>query len=261
MKMTAEARADLIRRIRQLEIKGTCPAAAAMQLRCPPIDSVLPDGGLRCGAVHELLGPNHASDRRGDGALMGFAAVILARLMQEEGDGRPAVWCVNRRLQFRNDQFLGQPYAPGLQSFGIPVQRLLFVYTDNDRDTLWATEESVRSEAVGIVVTELDCLHPVAARRLQLACQEAGVTVLALRPGRESSQAAFTETRWQLQTLPGSEPTSAGHSNPSWQVRLLRARREPGAYTWAVRWHRGQILASVLHQDRLATPQVRARAV
>ena len=110
-------------------------------LQCPAIDGSLPDGGLARGAVHEMMGPGHDGDQRGDGALMGFASVALARLMRADEHARPALWCMNQRLQQVGGLLSGLVYPPGLQMMGVPVERLLLAYTNNDADTLWAMEE------------------------------------------------------------------------------------------------------------------------
>ncbi len=261
MPITAPNREALARRIEQLERTGGRRNATmtTVPLQCPAIDSVLPDGGLRTGAVHEVLGPvisdghtgdkkvGQPQDQRGDGAVMGFACVVLARLMQAPGaDAGPVVWCMNRRLRHRHGLLSGQVYAPGLHSFGIAMQRLLFVYGGNDEETLWATEEALRSAAVGVVVAELFDLHSLAARRLQLAAEASATTVLALRPGHAGAAGGFVETRWRAASLTdGSNATAAataaafGH----WRIELLRARRRPAGGRWSVRWQDRQLEA------------------
>ncbi len=74
-------------------------ALPPVPLQCGAIDTVLPDGGLARGAVHEMMGPGHDGDQRGDGALMGFSCAALARLMHADEHARPALWCMNRQLQ------------------------------------------------------------------------------------------------------------------------------------------------------------------
>lgn len=218
-------------------------------LQCPAIDGSLPDGGLARGAVHEMMGPGHDGDQRGDGALMGFACVALARLMRADEHARPALWCMNQRLQQVGGLLSGQVYPPGLQMMGVPVERLLLAYTNNDADTLWAMEEALQSRAVSVVLGELNRFEPVAARRLQLAAQSHATTALALWPGKGGNAANFAETRWRMTNL----PSTGNGMEPHWKVSLVRARRSPVTAAWSVRWRDGRLAADALTQ---ASPQV-----
>ena len=191
MTMTAETHRIGLRRLAELgpamrglttTAAGLADAAAARTLvtfDSPSLDSALPEGGLRRGAVHEILGPGR--DRRGDGAAAAFAAVLLGRLMQTDPARRPAVWCSNRRVALRQADLAGRPYPLGLAGFGVAVDRLLFVESASDGEALWATEETARSAAAAVLVVELGRLPAVAARRLQLAAEASNTAVLALR--------------------------------------------------------------------------------
>ncbi len=234
--------AALAQRISVLEqeTSSRVDAMSPVPLQCPPIDGALPGDGLARGAIHELAGPAGPGDQRGDGALMGFGTVLLSRLMQADEAARPALWCMNRRLQHVGGLLSGHVYSPGLQAFGVPLDRLLFAYTGNDSETLWAMEEALRSGAVCGVIGELNEFAPVAARRLQLAAQGSGSTGLVLWPGRGLNAASFAETRWRLSAL----PSPGGKIVPHWRVSLLRARRSAVSRDWAVRWQDGRLYAS-----------------
>jgi protein ImuA len=238
----SEKLAALVQRIAAIERQttGRAERLPAVPLGCAAIDGVLPGGGLARGAVHEFMGPGHESDQRGDGALMGFGAVALARLLAADEGRRPALWCMNHRLQQVGGLLSGQVYPPGLQAMGVPLDRLLLAYTNNDADTLWAMEEALRSGAVAAVLGELTRFEPGAARRLQLAAQEHGGTGLALWPGRGLNAASFAETRWRLTSLPSTGRAIVPH----WHVTLLRARRSAVIGDWSVRWHDGRLEAA-----------------
>ena len=220
----------------------------AVPLQCPDIDATLPGQGLARGAVHEMMGPGHDGDQRGDGALMGFACVALARLMHADEHARPALWCMNQRLQQVGGLLSGLVYPPGLQMMGVPVERLLLAYTNNDADTLWAMEEALQSRAVSAVLGELNRFEPVAARRLQLAAQTHAGTALALWPGKGGNAASFAETRWRLTNL----PSTGNMMEPHWKVTLVRARRSAVTAEWSVRWRDERLEADALEQ---ASPQ------
>jgi len=231
----------LAERIARLEAgtAGRTESPPPVPLRSAAIDGVLPGGGLARGAVHELMGPGHDGDQRGDGALMGFSSVVLSRLMEADEHARPALWCMNRRLQHVGGLLSGLVYPPGLQAMGVPMERLLFAYTNNDRETLWAMEEALQSRAVSAALGELSLFEPMAARRLQLTAQSHGGTALVLWPGRAGSAASFAETRWRLASLPSLD----AEMEPHWRVSLLRVRRSAAAQEWQVRWRQGRLHA------------------
>lgn len=249
----ASNRVELARRLAALRAaiddrKNAGGAVAAVTPVCPSLDAALPGGGLRRGAVHEILGPEPAgerqsddwrnTDRRGDAAAMGFAAVLLGRILHADPAARPAVWCLNRHRQHQGGPLPGQPYPPGLSRFGIAVERLLFLHCQGDGDAVWATEEAVRSTAAAAVVAELDRLKPFAARRLQLAAEAAGTTVMILRPGDEPGTASFADTCWRLQAMPA---LTVGQNQ--WHATLLRCRGGNGGRAWLLRWQNARLQA------------------
>ena len=52
---------------------------------------------------------------------------------------------------------------------------------------------AVRSQAIGVVIAELESLPALAARRLQLAAQVAGTAVLAVQRSRNTDIGGFSE--------------------------------------------------------------------
>src|SRR5437764_6189653 len=143
-------------RIRQIE---TPARHGLLPFGVPAIDRALPGGGLRLGAVHEILGA--AGDEEDGAAGAGFAAGILARL----GTG-PVLWC------------LKQPdlYGPGLAAHGLDPARLVLVIARRDDEILWAVEEGLRTAGLAAVVAEIGRLPMVAGRRLQLAVERSGIS-------------------------------------------------------------------------------------
>jgi protein ImuA len=234
MVMTAENRAALADRLARLQVKGLglVVERPVVSLGCPLLDAALPAGGLRRGAVHEVLGPDGTGDHRGDAAAVGFGAFVLGRIMQSDQNDHPAVWCMNRRVQYWGTSLLGQAYAPGLWRFGVAVDRLLFLYCNNDRDVLWAAEEAVRSSAASTVVAELDSLDSIATRRLQLAAETSGTTVLALRAGGLTGSGSFPDSRWCLTAWPRQAADTV-----CWRADLLRCRGGTAGQAWILQWH------------------------
>ena len=123
---------------------------AVLPLGLPGIDRALPGGGLTRGCLHELCG---APDQ---GAALGFAAVLLGRLMAEGGH---VVWIGPR------DELFG----PGLAELGLPPERLIVVRARPSAIRLWALEEALRSPGLAAALAEVDQLslsaEPAAAAR------------------------------------------------------------------------------------------------
>jgi protein ImuA len=218
--MTGVASLSALReRIRQLERParhGVLPFGVAA------IDAALPGGGLALGAVHEILGAG--GDEEEGAAPAGFAAGILARLGAEAGDG-PVLWCLKRP----------DLYGPGLVAHGLDPARLVLVTAPRDDDVLWAVEEGLRAgptSGLAAVVGEVARLPMVAGRRLQLAAERSGVTLLLLRRWRNAAEAAAERerpsaavTRWRVAALPSADIAGEpGIGRLRWRVELLRSR-------------------------------------
>jgi cell division inhibitor SulA/protein ImuA len=76
------------------------------------------------------------------------------------------------------------PYAPAFAAHGVTLSRLMLVRTTTTEDSLWACEQALRSQACGAALAWLDRVHERALRRLQLAAESGGATMLLFRPAR-----------------------------------------------------------------------------
>ncbi len=217
----AAALAELRVQVRRLE--GGGGGGPVLPLGVAALDRHLPGGGLGLGCLHEVAGAT-AGD---DGAAVGFAAMVLARLVA--GRGR-VVWLTRRR----------DLYPPGLAALGLGPEPLILVPVRRDRDALWAMEEALRHRRLAAVLGEVDHLDLVASRRLQLAAEAMGVTGLLLRPPAPPPSAIAAVTRWRLTSLAGVVEASTGAADralggPRWHVELFRCRGgRPGR--WLLDW-------------------------
>ena len=204
-------RLDLQQTIARLERQGAGRLErSSLPLGMPRIDRLLPDGGLPLGCLHEVSGA--AAD--------GFLAVIAGRLRA------PLLWCLDAEENER-------PYAPALQAFGVAPGDLVFACCRTAKDLLWASEEGLRSGALGLVVADLrERLDLAASRRLQLAAGTGGATGILLP--RRGDSAPLTPsaavTRWRVEPAPQSR-----RGRPRWRLELLRNRK--GLHgAWIVEW-------------------------
>lgn len=206
------ALAALRQTVRALEGEGRGHGRAA--LGDPGLDGLLPGGGLRLGAVHEVAPAAHFEGA----AALGFALGLSVRALQSRAGAM--AWIQPRRREF------GAPYGPGLAGFGLAPERLWLVAPRKAQEALWATEEAVRA-GLGAVLAELseEAADLVAARRLQLAAEQSGACLVLLRPcGAQPATGACT--RWRVAATTSQAPawSAAALGPPRWRVRLERAR-------------------------------------
>ena len=205
------------------------------------IDSHLPDGGLACGALHEIVPAAESCIA----AAFGFIAAVLGRLTYP--------------LLFVMPTYGLRPYRPhgrlhghGLNALGLDPARLILVETAHRKETLWAMEEAVRSAAPAAVVGVIDTLDLKLSQRLHLAATDAGLPLYLLRPAPtlESSAAA---TRWRIGPAQAMRDRFGLVTQPCWHLQLERCRNgRPGE--WVVEYdhvaHRFSLAAALADFSR-----------
>jgi protein ImuA len=221
--------------VRRLERSGAASAVSAVPLDVPEIDAVLPDGGLACGALHEIV----PGDVAHDGAALGFTASILGRFATAR---RGQILWIHRNA----GGLTAPPYAPALAAFVDPA-RVVLVSSRRIEDALWTMEEGLRCGALAAVVGEIDKVELAATRRLQLAAEKSGVPALLLRVADKKSTAiSAAVTRWRVTSAPSRSRLDAdGQSLDDigglrWRLDLLRNRLGDPTRTetpsWLVEW-------------------------
>jgi protein ImuA len=205
-------------------------------LGAPALDAALPGGGLRRGALHEIV----AADYRDMGAAMGFLMGLAVRA-SVLAPGACMVGCEGSRAPFD----IGALYGPGLAEFGFDPARLIVVSVSRAVELLWTMEEALRLGALGAVIGEIDGrdarLDLTATRRLQLAAEEGGTPAFLLT-GHESAGASAAVTRWRVAATPSEPIKGSGMElagRPRWRVRLDRCRGGMDGVLdgeWLVEW-------------------------
>ena len=185
------------------------------------VDGVL-GGGLRPGALHEIFA-------RGWGA-SGFG-VLLAMLA---AGTKPLFWV---RPDYEAMEY-GALSPTGLLELGGDPRRLVMVRTRGALDALSAAGDILACPHVGALLLELEgdprCLDLVASRRLVLAAEESGVTVVMLRPGARPEPSAAM-TRWVVASA-ASSPRDDDWGNPVFDVQLVR-HRAGGLGQFLLQWN------------------------
>jgi protein ImuA len=227
------------------ELRRLMPRMAEQRKPLPvglaTIDSHLPDGGLACGALHEIIPAAESCIA----AAFGFIAAILDRL------ANPLVF-VMPAYGLRPYRPHGRLHGHGLNALGLDPGRLILVETAHRKETLWAMEEAVRSAAPAAVVGVIDTLDLKLSQRLHLAATDAGLPLFLLRPAPtlESSAAA---TRWRIGTATAARDRFGLVTQPRWHLQLERCRNgRPGQ--WVVEYdhvaHRFSLAAALADFSR-----------
>jgi len=151
------------------------------------LDMQLPGGGWPQAALTEIL-----TNQRGIGELR-LLAPALVRLSHEEK------WIVLVAPPHL-------PYAPGLESLGLNLARMVLVRTKSDAESLWAAERCLRSGSCAAVLAWTGAGSQQTIRRLQLAAEEGkgfgvvfGPTLNAALPSPAPLRIQLTADREKLQ--------------------------------------------------------------
>jgi protein ImuA len=151
----------------------------------PPLDRLLPEGGLLRGQLIEWLGAGQAS---GAGTL----ALLAAREASLEGG---AVVVMDRRRWF---------YPPAAAALGIDLESVIVIRAASDKDQLWALDQALRCPGVATVWAPLERLDWRSFRRLQLAAEESGCLGLLLRPAKVRGQPSWSHLQLLVEPRPST---------------------------------------------------------
>lgn len=161
-------------------------------------------------------------------------ALAVSRVHEADGPGRRSfallqaarhagalIWIIPGRA----------PHLPMLRGLPDGVgQRLHLIRPATETDLLWATEECLRSDGIGLVIAEPEKpLSLIAGRRLQLAAEAGRTTGLMLIRKGQGSNAA--ETRWHCAPIAAECRDSTPHQ---WS---LKKNKKGTTGTWIVHWN------------------------
>lgn len=163
----------------------------------------------------------------------GFAALLAVGLAAT----KPVVWLQEKRAV----QGCGSIQGFGLAGLGLNPRDWLFVRSRDGKAMLQACLDAVRCPGLGAVVFQaqgrLPELDLTASRRLTLAAERSGVTVLVVRTEAEPVPSA-AETRWAVAPAPSRALAANAPGVPAFDLELLRQRAGPSGLSWRVEWDR-----------------------
>lgn len=166
-----------------------------------PLDDILPDRGIRRGALIEWLSA---------GAGSGGATLALGSAVEACRDGGALV-------VFDPD---GWFYPPAAARFGVELERLVVVQPASAADAAWALDQALRCPGVAAALAWPERLDARDFRRLQLAAESAGTVGLLVRPAAVRHEPSWADVRWLIEPRPGAGDADRRRL----RVHLLRCR-------------------------------------
>ena len=249
-------RAAIVEELRRL-LPGMAETRKIIPFGLSALDSCLPDGGLACGALHEVV-----PEPRSIPATIGFIAAILARVgfstpfpreedqrLYSGGNTRGPLFLVIPTYGFRE---CGRLHGHGLRTLGLDPARLILVETSHRKETLWAIEEALHSGAPAAIAGVIDKLNLKISQRLHLAATDCGLPLFLLRPA-QNLEASAAATRWRVGTAEAARDRFGLITRPRWHLTLERCRNgRPGE--WVVEYdhvaHRFSLAATLANPAR-----------
>jgi len=193
-------------------------------------------GGLAIGATHEVFAGTGRQSAVATGFVAGLAGRVAAR--------RPLVWV---RQDFTEIES-GALSMSGLAELGLDPRLLVTVRAADVDTALRTAADALACDALGAVVLEVwgqaRQLDLVASRKLTLAAQASGATLLLLRVAAEP-EPSTAETRWIVRAArspPAAAQVSAWGA-PVFDAQLVRNRHGPVG-RWIMEWKCDECLFS-----------------
>lgn len=97
------------------------------------------------------------------------------------------------------------PHAAGLAQLGVPADRLVWIRAASPADRLWVTEQIVKSDPAGAVLSWLPQARPEQIRRLQVHAQSCDAPVFLFRPAASLHEASPAPLRVSVALAGGWE--------------------------------------------------------
>ncbi len=195
----------------------------------PGADAML-GGGLRRGALHEVFARGPVA-----GTATAFVCGLAHRLAEcpETGVQDWLLWVQQDFAALESGEIAGE----GLAALGLDPERLILARTADAKDGLRAAAEGLTTPALRCVLLELwgeaKAFDLLASRRLTLAAQASGVTIVTLRLG-VAPKPSTAETRWIVNLAP-SVARDDDWGWPCFDVQLAR-NRHGGVGQWMMEW-------------------------
>jgi protein ImuA len=222
--------AQLRRSLEQIEPRRAAGQGGLFAFGHEAIDRAL-GGGLARGRLHELF-----AEEADAGSGAGFAVLLGLRANEK----RPMLWLRTEKTERRE----GRLHATGLSGLGLDPASLLLAVLPDEAALLRTAVDAARCSGLGTVAIEswgpMRGLDLTATRRLMLAAEGSGVTLLLLRVAAEPSP-SVADTRWRITAAPSIALEADAPGAPMFDLELLRRRAGRPAGPWRVEWDRDRL--------------------
>jgi len=135
----------------------------------------------------------------------------------------------------------GRLHATGLRELGLDPATLVMALVPDEVVLLRAAADAARCPGLGVLMMEAwgraPALDLTATRRLQLAAETSGATVLLLRVAGQAQPSAAA-TRWEVAACPSTPLPADAPGRPAFLIELQRRRGGPSGQRWRVEWDR-----------------------
>ena len=164
------------------------PVTEVVATGWPSLDAELPGGGWPCRSIMEVL---QAQPSVSEWRLLGPALrAIVAAGQTVTVVGPPK-----------------RPHLPGLRHAGLDDHQFVWVRTETPAERLWVTEQLIKSNACGALLSWLPQARPEQLRRLQVCAGSCDGPVVLFRPEAAQYEASAAPLRvmasfdldWELQ--------------------------------------------------------------
>ncbi|MCC6921060.1 MAG: hypothetical protein IT548_17840 [Alphaproteobacteria bacterium] len=202
-------------------------ASARIPLGVEDLDETLA-GGLAREGLHEVYADSLAELA----SATGFAAALASLT----AGSRPILWIRQTYL----DAETGWLHPSGLVDLGLDPSSIILVRVRDAKAAFKAGWEAARCRALGVVLIEPWSKKPTpqlsVSRRLVLAAQDSGVSIVTVMASPSVASAALT--RWRVRPSPSRMLEARAPGAPSFEVSLLRNRSGVAEGTWRLEWDR-----------------------
>jgi protein ImuA len=184
--------------------------------------------GLARAQLHEIYALQVEDGASGAG--FGIAMAIAARAL-------PLFWLRTEGAE----RAQGRLHAGGLAALGLDADSLVLGVLRDESMLLRAAADAARCAGLGTLLVETlgpaPGLDLTTTRRLMLAAEASGVTVLSLRVAATPSPSAAA-SRWGVRAAPSTALAAGAPGAPAFEVECLRRRGGPAGQCWQVEWDR-----------------------
>lgn len=136
-----------------------------------------------------------------------------------------------------------EPFLPGLQQAGVKPRQLIWVRADTAAQSLWATEQAIKSLGPAAVLAWLPHARPEQIRRLQIHALDGDAPVFLMRPATAQHEPSAAPLRVLV------APAGPSHLG----LRIVKRRGAAHEGVIALRGMPGR-LAAVVPTARLSLP-------